>query len=69
MAAELSMTHCPPTFQDFLLLHDVDLVYVATEFVLQAEVAAKALTSRKHSVHSKPPSISSSEAEKMLLLP
>ena len=68
LAAKLSISHCPPTFQDLLLLHDVDLVYVATEPVLQAEVAVKALTSGKHCICTKPPSISASEAEKMLLL-
>ena len=68
IANKHSITHCPSTFQDLLLLHDVDLVYVATEPILQAEVAVKALTSGKHCICIKPPSISSTEAEKMLSL-
>lgn len=46
----------------------MDLVYVATEPSLHAEVAVKALTSGKHCVCQKPPSISQSEAEKMVNL-
>lgn len=68
IADKHSITHCPSSFQDLLLLHDVDLVYVATEPVLQAEVAVKALTSGKHCISIKPPSVSSVEAEKMLCL-
>lgn len=68
LAEQLSIPHCPQNFQDLLFLHDVDLVYVATEPGLQAEVAVKALTSGKHCVCQKPPSISRDKAEKMFLL-
>ena len=57
-----------PSFQDLLLLHEVKLVYVATEPVMQAEVAVKALTSGKHCICQQPPSVSRKEAEKMFLL-
>ena len=68
LAEQLSVPHCPQSFQDLLFLQDVDLVYVATEPGLQAEVAVKALTSGKHCVCQKPPSISRDKAEKMFLL-
>ena len=68
LAEKFSIAHCPSSFQDLLLLHDVDLVYVVTEPVMQAEVAVKALTSGKHCVCLKPPSISAGEVEKMLVL-
>lgn len=55
-------------FQSLLLHSDVDLVYVATEPGLHAEVAVKALTSGKHCICQKPPSISQHEAEKMVSL-
>lgn len=60
--------YCAPSFQDLLLLHEVKLVYVATEPVMQAEVAVKALTSGKHCICQQPPSVSRKEAEKMHLL-
>lgn len=68
LADKLSILHFPPTFQALLLLQDVDLVYVATEPFLQAEVAVKALTSGKHCISMKPPSICASEVDKMLSL-
>ena len=47
---------------------EVDLVYVATEPGMHAEIAVKAITSGKHCVCQKPPSICRWEAEKMLSL-
>ena len=55
-------------FQELLLSSDVDLVYVATEPSLQAELAVKALTSGKHCICQKPPCTSRKEAEKMVSL-
>ena len=43
-------------------------MYVATEPLTQAEVAVKALTSGKHCICVKPPSVSMGEVEKMLKL-
>lgn len=52
-----------------LLLHsEVDLVYVGTAPGMQAEVAVKALTSGKHCICQKPPTINRSEALKMVRL-
>lgn len=52
-----------------LLLHpEVDLVYVGTAPGMQAEVAVKALTSGKHCICQKPPTINQSEALKMVRL-
>lgn len=68
LADQFSIAHCTTSFHDLLLLHDVDMVYVATEPVMQAEVAVKALTSGKHCVCAKPPSVSATESEKMLRL-
>ena len=68
LADKFSVPHCPTSFQDLLVLRDVDLVYVASEPLLQAEVAVKAITSGKHCVCVKPPSISLKEVEKMLTL-
>ncbi|XP_003389577.1 PREDICTED: glucose-fructose oxidoreductase domain-containing protein 1-like [Amphimedon queenslandica] len=66
LAERFSVPHIPPTFKSLLLLHDVDLVYVATEPRLQAEVTVKALTSGKHCVSMEPRSVA--EVEKMLSL-
>lgn len=68
LADKFSVPHCPGTFQDLLVLRDVDLVYVAAEPLLQAEITVKALTSGKHCVCVKPPSFSIGEVEKMLSL-
>ncbi len=68
LADMFSVAHCPASFQDLLVLRDVDLVYVATEPLSQAEVAVKALTSGKHCICVKPPSVSISEVDKMLTL-
>jgi predicted dehydrogenase len=52
-----------------LLLHpEVDLVYVGTAPIMQAEVAVKALTSGKHCICQTPPTINRSEALKMVRL-
>ena len=53
-------------FQELLVHPEVDLVYVATDPVLRAEVAVKAVTSGKHCVCLSPMSVSYSEGEKML---
>lgn len=55
-------------FKEVLLHQDVDLVYVATEPGMHAEVAVKALTSGKHCICQKPPSSRQSEAQKMVSL-
>ena len=55
-------------FQDLLVCAEVDLVYVATEPSLQAELAVKALTSGKHCICQKPPCNSRQETEKMVSL-
>lgn len=68
IALRCGVPYCGPSFQDLLLLHEVELVYVATEPVIQAEVAVKALTSGKHCICQQPPSVSRMEAEKMFLL-
>ena len=55
-------------FKEVLLHPDVDLVYVATEPGMHAEVAVKTLTSGKHCICQKPPSFRQSEAQKMVSL-
>ena len=66
LAERFSVPRLPPTFKSLLLLHDVDLIYVATEPRLQAEVTVKALTSGKHCISMKPQSVA--EVDKMLSL-
>ena len=68
IAQNHKIPHCVSHFSDLLLHPEVDMVYVATEPSLQAEVAVKALTSGKHCVCQKPPSVSQSEAEKIVSL-
>ena len=68
LAVRLGVPHQPPSFQDLLMHPEVDLVYVATEPGMHAEVAVKALTSGKHCICQKPPSICQAEAEKMVSL-
>ena len=68
IAQSHKITHCVTQFSDLLLHPEVDMVYVATEPSLQAEVAVKALTSGKHCICQKPPSISQTEAEKIVSL-
>lgn len=68
IAQNHNIPHCVTQFSDLLLHPEVDMVYVATEPSLQAEVAVKALTSGKHCICQKPPSISQSEAEKIVSL-
>ena len=53
-------------FQELLVHPDVDLVYVATDPVLRAEVSVKAVTSGKHCVSLSPMAVSCSDGEKML---
>lgn len=68
IAQRHKIPHCVSQFSDLLLHPEVDMVYVATEPSLQAEVAVKALTSGKHCICQKPPSISQAEAEKIVSL-
>ncbi len=58
----------PGDFKELLLHPEVDLVYVAIEPGRQAEVAVKAITSGKHCICQKPPSINQAEAQKMVRL-
>ena len=53
-------------FQELLVHPEVDVVYVATDPVLRAEVSVKAITSGKHCVSLSPMSVSYSDGEKML---
>ena len=53
-------------FQELLVHPDVDVVYVATDPVLRAEVSVKAITSGKHCVSLSPMSVSFCDGEKML---
>jgi predicted dehydrogenase len=53
-------------FQELLVHSEVDLVYVATDPVLRAEVAVKAITSGKHCISLNPICVSCSDGEKML---
>ena len=53
-------------FQELLVHPEVDLVYVATDPVLRAEVSVKAITSGKHCVSLSPMSVGCSDGEKML---
>ena len=68
LAEKFNISCAAGTFKDVLLHHDVDLVYVATEPGMHAEVAVKALTSGKHCICQKPPSSRQSEAQKMVSL-
>ena len=68
LAEEFQIAFSASNFQELLLKPEVDLVYVATEPALQAEVAVKALTSGKHCICQKPPSLCQAEAEKMVSL-
>ena len=68
LAKKFGIPFVASDFKDLLLHSDVDLVYVSTEPGRQAEVAVKALTSGKHCICQKPPSISRSEAQKMVRL-
>ena len=53
-------------FQELLIHPKVDLVYVATDPALRAEVAVKAITSGKHCISLCPMSANYSDGEKML---
>lgn len=68
LASKFGIGFLAGDFQDLLLHSEVDLVYVATAPGKQAEVAVKALTSGKHCICQKPPTISQSEAQKMVRL-
>ena len=54
------------SFQEVLLSHQVDLVYVATDPALRAEVTVKAMTSGKHCVCESPISVSPAEGNKIV---
>lgn len=66
LAIMFDSSFVPGDFSNLLTRKDVDLVYVATEPGKQAEVAVKALTSGKHCICQKPPTINQSEAKKMV---
>ena len=68
LSETLHVTLAAGSFQDLLLHPEVDLVYVATEPGMHAEVAVKALTSGKHCICQKPPATCQAEAEKMVSL-
>lgn len=68
LAEKFHIPFAARNFKDVLLRQDVDLVYVATEPGMHAEVAVKALTSGKHCICQKPPSSRQSEAQKMVSL-
>ena len=53
-------------FQELLVHPDVDVVYVATDPVIRAEVSVKAITSGKHCISLCPMSVNFSDGEKML---
>ncbi len=66
LATKYNIPYAAKDFKDLLFRVDVDLVYVATEPGRQAEVAVKALTSGKHCICQKPPTLSQAEARKMV---
>ena len=66
LASKFGIPYSAQNFKDLLFRVDVDLVYVATEPASQAEVAVKALTSGKHCICQKPPTICQAEAQKMV---
>ena len=68
LAEKYHISFAAGNFKEVLLRPDVDLVYVATEPGMHAEVAVKALTSGKHCICQKPPSSRQSEAQKMVSL-
>lgn len=53
-------------FQELLVHPEVDLVYVATDPLMRAEVAVKAITSGKHCICQNPISVCYSDGEKMV---
>lgn len=68
LAEKFNISFAATNFKEVLLHSDVDVVYVATEPGMHAEVAVKALTSGKHCICQKPPSSRQSEAQKMVSL-
>ena len=58
----LATTH----FQELLVHPEVDLVYVATDPLMRAEVAVKAITSGKHCICLNPISLCRADGEKMM---
>lgn len=68
LAEKFHIPFAAGNFKEVLLHSDVDLVYVATEPGMHAEVAVKSLTSGKHCICQKPPSSRQSEAQKMVSL-
>ena len=66
IARKFHIPYAAKDFKDLLFRVDVDLVYVATEPARQAEVAVKALTSGKHCICQKPPTLNQAEAQKMV---
>lgn len=68
LATKFSVPFLAGDFKELLLHSEVELVYVATAPGSQAEIAVKALTSGKHCICQKPPTISQEEAQKMVTL-
>jgi len=66
LASKFHIPYAAKDFKDLLFRVDVDLVYVAAEPARQAEVAVKALTSGKHCICQKPPTLCQAEAQKMV---
>lgn len=66
IAAQFSIPLATQHFQELLIHQDVDLVYVATDPIMRAEVAVKAITSGKHCISQNPVAVCSSDGEKML---
>lgn len=68
LARKFGIPFLAGNFTELLLHSEVELVYVATAPGRQAEVAVKALTSGKHCICQKPPTINQAEAQKMVML-
>ena len=66
LATRFSIPLSAKDFQELLLHPAVDLVYVATDPALRAEVAVKAITSGKHCICQSPISVCCSDGEKMI---
>ena len=66
LATQFGVSLPARSFQEVLLSHEVDLVYVATDPALRAEVTVKAMTSGKHCVCESPMSVSPAEGSKIV---
>lgn len=66
IATQFGIALATQHFQELLVHPEVDLVYVATDPIMRAEVAVKAITSGKHCISQNPISVCCSDGEKML---